>query len=162
MAIFSTCSRFGIPLLVIAATVGTPVSAGAASSSFATLLGTWGGTGSYKLEDGTSEKLRCNGYYTGASNQLGLVVMCSGGKNKIEVRSKLTANGTALSGNWEERTYNAEGTVSGRHEGNRISLSVSGSITGTMNIAYDGGHQTVSIALQGSPLKSVNVSLSRK
>jgi hypothetical protein len=89
-------------------------------------------------------------------------VLCSGGKNKIEVRSKLTANGTALSGNWEERTYNAEGTVCGRHDGNRITLNVSGSITGTMNIAYDGGHQTVSIALKGSPLKSVSVSLSRK
>jgi hypothetical protein len=162
MPIISTCRRHGIPWLVIALTAGAASPVGAASDTFSALLGSWGGSGSYKLEDGSSEKLRCNAYYTGGAKQLGIVVRCSGETNKIEVRSKLAASGNALSGNWEERTYNAEGTVSGRQTGNHISLAVSGAISGTMDIAFDGGHQTVSIALQGSPLKNVSVSLSRR
>jgi hypothetical protein len=134
----------------------------AASGPFAALIGSWGGSGSYTLQDGTSEKLRCNAYYTGGSNQLHIAVRCSGEQNKIEIRSTLTASGTALSGNWEERTYNAEGTVSGRHADNKISLNVSGSISGSMNIQYTASRQTVTITLQGIPLKTVSVSLSRR
>lgn len=146
--------------IVAAFCVSSPVEA--ASGSFAALIGSWGGSGSYTLQDGTSEKLRCNAYYTGSSSQLHIAVRCSGEQNKIEIRSMLTASGNALSGNWEERTYNAEGTVSGRHGDNRISLSVTGSITGSMNIQYTASKQTVSITMQGIPLKTVNVNLSRR
>lgn len=133
-----------------------------ANPSFEPLLGSWGGTGTYKLEDGKSERLKCDAYYTGTGSQLGIAVRCQGQTNKIEMRCKLSASGTALSGSWEERTYNAEGTVTGKLSESQISFSITGGVTGKMTIDYDRAKQNVAIATQGIPLKSVSVSLSRK
>jgi hypothetical protein len=134
----------------------------AADPTFTPLLGSWGGSGTYKLQDGTSEKLKCDAYYTGSGSQLGIAVRCAGANNKIEMRSKLSANGTALSGNWEERTFNAEGAVTGKLTDSKLALAITGVVAGSMTITYDQSKQNVAIATEGSPLKSVTVSLSRK
>lgn len=135
----------------------------AAAGPFDTLLGSWGGTGTYKLQDGSAERLRCDAYYTGGGLQLGMVVRCVGEANKIEIRSKLSASGNSLSGSWEERTYNAAGSATGQIAGDRISLSVSGGgLSGTMAVSYSRSRQSVLITTQGIPLQSVNISLSRK
>ena len=134
----------------------------AADPTFEPLLGSWGGSGTYKLKDGTSERLKCDAYYTGNGSQLGIAVRCSGQTNKIEMRSKLTANGGALSGNWEERTYNAAGDVTGKLTDDLLKLTITGVVTGSMTITYDRTKQNVAIATEGTPLKSVTVSLSRK
>jgi hypothetical protein len=134
----------------------------AADPTFEPLLGSWGGSGTYRLQDGTSEKLKCDAYYTGSGSQLGIAVRCSGQTNKIEMRSKLSANGGALSGNWEERTYNAAGDVTGKLTEENLKLVISGVVTGSMTITYTRTKQNVAIATQGTPLKSVTVSLSRK
>src|SRR5690606_20748429 len=63
----------------------------AAEPSCAPPLGSWGGSGTYRLQDGTSERLKCDAYYTGSGSQLGIAVRCSGQNNKIEMRSKLSA-----------------------------------------------------------------------
>jgi hypothetical protein len=133
-----------------------------ADPTFEPLLGAWGGSGTYKLKDGTSEKLKCDAYYTGTGSQLGIAVRCSGQTNKIEMRSKLTANGAALSGNWEERTYNATGDVTGNLTDSRLHLAITGGVGGSMTITFDKSKQNVAIATEGIPLKSVTVSLSRK
>jgi hypothetical protein len=144
---------------VMALATATP---SAADPSFTPLLGAWGGSGTYRLQDGTSERLKCDAYYTGGGSQLGIAVRCSGASNKIEMRSKLSANGTSLSGNWEERTYNAEGTVTGKISETKVALSITGGVAGSMTITYDQSKQNVAIATEGIPLKSVTVSLSRK
>ena len=87
-------------------------------SPFSTLLGSWGGSGEYQLNDGTRERVSCNAYYTGGGSQLGMVIRCtSQGAKAIEIRSKLSNSGGRISGSWEERTYNAEGTASGSATG---------------------------------------------
>lgn len=134
----------------------------AADPTFEPLLGSWGGSGTYKLQDGTSEKLKCDAYYTGSGAQLGIAVRCAGQTNKIEMRSKLSASGTSLSGNWEERTYNAGGNVTGKLTESKLTLSFTGGVAGSIAITYDRTKQNVAIATEGTSLKSVTVSLSRK
>lgn len=134
----------------------------AADPTFEPLLGSWGGSGTYKLKDGTSEKLKCDAYYTGSGSQLGIAVRCAGQKNKIEMRSKLTSNGGSLSGSWEERTYNAAGDVTGKLTDQNLKLQIVGGVAGSMTVTYDKTKQSVAIATEGIPLKSVTVSLSRK
>lgn len=133
-----------------------------ADPTFEPLLGSWGGSGTYKLQDGTTEKLKCDAYYTGGGSQLGIAVRCQGQTNKIEMRSKLSANGGALSGSWEERTYNAAGNVTGKLTEQNLTLAIAGGVAGSMKITYDRSKQDVAIATEGIPLKSVTVSLSRK
>ncbi len=131
------------------------------SNPFNVLLGSWGGTGNYKLRDGTTERMKCNAYYTGGGSRLGMAIRCSSPNNKIEIRSKLTQSGGRITGSWEERTYNAEGSATGRATGNKLTLQISGAVTGTMSVTYTRTRQSVSISMEGTPLSSVNVTLSR-
>ena len=40
-------------------------------SPFATLLGSWGGSGEIRLDKGRKERIKCNAYYTGGGSDLG-------------------------------------------------------------------------------------------
>jgi hypothetical protein len=134
----------------------------AGASPFDVLLGSWSGGGTYELDDGTKERISCNAYYTGGENQLGMAIRCtSEGSKVIEIRSTLTESGGHISGNWEERTYNAQGAASGTVTSSNIALSISGGVTGTMRVSYTRSHQSVSVSTQGVALKSVTVDLNR-
>ncbi len=95
-------------------------------SPFDSLLGSWGGTGEIRLDKGRRERIKCNAYYTGGGSQLGLAIRCNSDSYKIEIRSKLSYSGGRLSGNWEERTFNATGSASGTATPSRIALSITG------------------------------------
>ena len=130
------------------------------ASPFDTLLGTWRGSGQVQLNTG-KERLSCNAYYTGGGSQLGMAIRCTSGNSKVEIRSKLSLSGNRITGNWEERTYNAAGTASGTASPGRISIVVSGSIRGSMVVNYSKSRQSVSISTSGSPLQRVSISLTR-
>jgi hypothetical protein len=150
-------------LLVTAALVGlfmvTP-SKEVEASPFDTLLGSWRGSGTVQLNSGR-ERLSCNAYYTGGGNQLGMAIRCNSDSSKVEIRSKLSLSGGQISGNWEERTYNAEGSASGTATPSKISIRVSGSITGIMVVNFSRSSQSVSISTSGSPLQRVSIKLTR-
>jgi hypothetical protein len=139
-----------------------PIGASRADSSpFDSLLGSWGGTGEIKLDKGRRERIKCNAYYTGGGSQLGLAIRCNSDSYKIEVRSKLSYSGGRLSGNWEERTFNASGSASGTATSSRITLSIRGGVSGTMVVSYTKSRQTVSISTQGIALQGVSITLGR-
>lgn len=130
------------------------------ATPFDSLLGTWRGSGTVRLNTGT-ERLTCNAYYTGGGSRLGMAIRCTSPTSKVEIRSKLSLSGNRLSGNWEERTYNASGSASGTANPGRINIRVSGSINGSMSVSFSRSRQSVSISVSGSPLQAVKVNLSR-
>ncbi len=132
-----------------------------AANPFDTLLGSWRGSGQIQLSDGRSERLKCNAYYTGGGAQLGMAIRCQSESSNVEIRSKLSQTDGRISGTWEERTYNAEGTATGQTTGDKISLQISGGVTGTMQVSYNGSRQSVAISTQGIALKSVTIDLAR-
>jgi len=129
-------------------------------SPFDTLLGSWRGSGTVQLNSG-KERLSCNAYYTGGGTQLGMAIRCKSDTSTVEIRSKLSLSGSRITGNWEERTYNAEGSATGTATPSRISITVSGSITGSMVVNFSRTRQSVSISTQGSPLQRVSINLTR-
>ena len=133
----------------------------AAASPFDALLGSWRGSGQIQLSDGRTERLKCNAYYTGGGAQLGMAIRCQSESSNVEIRSKLSQTGGRISGTWEERTFNAEGTASGQATGDNISLQISGGVTGTMRVSYTGSRQSVAIATKGIALKNVTIDLTR-
>jgi hypothetical protein len=159
--------RFGIPRLAIGiataalAILVTPGLSRADPSPFDALLGSWGGSGEVRLDKGKMERIKCNAYYTGGGAELGLAIRCASDSYKIEIRSKLSYSGGRLSGNWEERTFNAQGNAAGTATPNKISLAISGGVSGTMVVSYTKSSQSVAIATQGVALKSVRISLAR-
>jgi len=131
-------------------------------SPFKTLLGTWGGGGMVTFQDNSRERLNCNAYYTGGGSQLRLAIRCSSNKQKIHMRGNLSYNAGRVSGHWEERTFNAEGRVSGRATEKRLSVSIGGNVTGTMTVSYSKTRQSVSISTKGTAMRTVNINLSRR
>jgi hypothetical protein len=131
-------------------------------SPFDTLLGSWGGTGEIRLDKGRKERLKCNAYYTGGGADLGLAIRCQSDNYKIEIRSKLSYSGGRLSGNWEERTFNASGTATGTATPSKLSLAIKGGgITASMLVNYTKASQNVNISVQGVALQGVRIALGR-
>ena len=155
------------PLLAAALLAGLMILApraeiqAAEGNPFDVLLGSWGGSGNFKLNDGTSERIQCSAYYTGGGSTLGMAIRCKSPSNNIEIRSKLNKSGSKISGTWEERTFNAVGNASGSASASNIRLQISGGVSGSMSVNYRKSRQSVSISTSGSPLRSVQITLNR-
>ena len=132
-------------------------------STVSTLKGTWGGSGRISYTDGSSEAIRCTAYYTGGGNELRMVIQCKSAKNPIHIRSKLHIEGGHASGDWEERTFNASGTASGKVSGNKMSLNISGGgFNGSMSVSFGKSSHSVSISTQGIAMSKATMSFSRQ
>lgn len=150
--------------LAMASLLILPLAAPASAQGvFAGFNGAWRGSGNITLSGGQKEKLTCKAYYnpkSGAS-ELGIALTCSSQANKIELRANLTSSGDNVSGSWEERAFNSSGSVSGKANGSRLNLSISGTLKGTMSISAGGSSQSVTIRTDGTGFKSVSLSLSK-
>jgi hypothetical protein len=134
-----------------------------ASALFKQLGGSWRGSGTLTLSDGSRERMSCRGYYVVKSGGSGLsiAILCSSTNYKVELRSSLVESGQGISGSWEERTFHAMGEVSGRASGNRMNLSISGAVTGSISISLGGGGHSVNISTRGTGFTGVSLSLVR-
>lgn len=162
-------SRFGhSPTRWLAATALTICAIGvgsvpsrAADNPFASLNGTWNGSGTAQFDGGKTESLRCKGYYTGGGDSLGLSIRCANASAKVELRANLKSSNGAVSGDWEERTYNQSGTVTGKASASKLTLSIAGGIQGSMSVSVGGGGHQVTVSTGGPTLKGINISMSR-
>ena len=139
--------------------------AGAASTPFEAVKGSWVGGGTLNFKDGRSEKLECSAYYTGSAdgNALTTALRCSGPSGKLELRSHLSYAGGKVNGSWEERTYNASGDASGTLSPGNLSLNIRGGVAGSMTVAFSAASQSVSITISTSevPVKGMRFDFKR-
>ena len=140
--------------------IGVPAVAG---SPFTALVGTWSGSGTAKLEGGKSERLSCKGYYSGSGGtELRLNIICANPSTKVELRSVLKYAGGKVTGTWEERNYNQQGTITGSATESKLRLVIGGGgLTGSLSVSIGGSSQSVSLSTQGSVLKGVNITFAR-
>jgi hypothetical protein len=133
-----------------------------ADALFDGLLGSWGGSGQIRYDDGKSENIKCTAYYTGGGDKLRLAIRCRGDQAEVEIRGELTTQGEKLAGTWEERTFNAAGEASGRLAGDKMTLAVTGGgFSGAMTVTTAGAKQVVTISTEGIKMRSVNVTLGK-
>ncbi len=140
------------------------VAFGQSAGPFGALVGSWSGSGQIRMSDGKTEALKCRAYYTDKDRgvQVNLAIRCASASNKIELRASLASESGRVTGNWEERQFNAAGEVSGQANANKLSLSINGGgMTGAMSVATTGASQTVSITTEGVAFKGVSIALSR-
>lgn len=135
----------------------------AADNPFPTLAGSWNGTGTARLDGGKTESLRCKGYYTngGGGASLGLSIRCANASSKVELRANLNyANGN-VSGDWEERTYNQSGSITGNASASKLNLTIAGGVNGSLSVSIAGSGHSVTLSTEGSSLKGITISMSR-
>jgi hypothetical protein len=155
------------PALIAAAAAVSILSAVAqsavAASLFTTLDGAWNGSGQVRLENGKSERIKCNGYYTAKSggSGLGIAIRCANPSVRINMRATLVDAGGQVTGTWEEREFNQAGEVSGKATADKLTLTFGGAVSGTMSISTTGNTQSVSISTGGPGFTGVNLEFSK-
>ena len=139
---------------------GMPAVAG---SPFTSLVGTWSGKGTARLEGGKSERLSCKGYYSGSGgSELKLNIICANPSTKVELRSVLKYAGGRVTGTWEERNYNQTGTITGSADEQKLRLNIGGgALKGVLSVSLGGATQSVSLSTQGSTLQGVSINFAR-
>jgi len=149
---------------VLLAQLAGAMSADAADSAvISTLLGNWGGSGRVQYTDGSSESIRCTAYYTGGGSELNMAIQCQSQTQPIHVRSRLKVDGARATGDWEERTYNVNGSATGRTTGDSLSLELKGGgFSGNMAVSFSKSQHSVNITTQGIGMSRASISLNRR
>lgn len=158
-----TATRFAALCAAFTALVATTIPSNANDATFAALAGAWGGSGSVKLDNGKTERLKCKGYYNpkAGGSGLGMAINCGNASFKINMRANLKSAGNNITGTWEEREFNQVGNISGVKTESGFSLKFSGAISGSMSVSTNGGSQTVSISTGGPGFRGVNLQFAK-
>lgn len=134
----------------------------APAQHFNQFVGNWSGSGTLTVRDGSRERLRCRGRFTGGGNALTMGLRCASDSYNFELQSDITAEGNNISGSWNELTRRVYGSITGRATNNRIDASaVAPGFSASISLATRGNSQQVSIKAPGSEISEVAISLSR-
>jgi hypothetical protein len=131
---------------------------------FAGLGGSWSGSGSLRLQDGGTERVRCRATYAVGEGGVALHqnLRCASDSYRFDLNSNVTYQGGAISGSWSETTRNVQGGVSGRASAGQIDARVDGpGFAANLALTTRGDRQNVSIASAGTELSSVAITLTR-
>jgi hypothetical protein len=136
------------------------------TAPFDRLAGSWSGSGTIELSNGTHESIRCRAAYDvpGGQGKLQLNIRCASEGANFDLRASADYSGGAVSGYWSESTRGVSGTISGRADGDRFQVVASAaSLVATLTLITHGGRQSVSIRSQDSQstIRSVSVNLRR-
>ncbi len=154
--------KCALAVAALAAPLTLSLGASAGDSPFSGLVGAWAGSGSVRLENGKSERLKCKGYYNAKeASRLGMAINCGSAAFKINMRAMLTNSGGQIAGTWEEREFNQVGELNGKATASGFSLKFRGAISGTISVTMSGTSQTVSISTGGPGFTGVNLQFAK-
>jgi hypothetical protein len=148
---------------LLAATVWGPASNAQSSGPFAGMAGNWSGGGTITLDDGSTERIRCRATYAvgAGGNGLQQTLTCASDSYKFQLTSNVMAQGSAVSGTWNEATRNINGNIEGRSGGGIFQILASApGFTANLTLTTRGNKQ--SIVIKGeNQFRGASISLSR-
>ena len=146
--LFSSSAHWAMPLAALALAaawrfhlrVRLPTAAG---NPFDRLSGDWKGGGTVTPAKGDPVKVACKATYKVTGSNLSQDLRCAGSDYRIDATLKLTDKGGKIRGSWNEKTYDANGGVTGTAKDNSIHARISGDkFSGRMSInVSDAGHR---------------------
>ena len=135
----------------------------AQSGPFTGFDGSWSGSGTVSLSDGSTERIRCKADYKVNGSGLGLKqnLHCASDSYKFDLSSEVTSNGDRISGNWSERSRNIFGNLQGTAGGGQIEVFVEAAgFAANLTLTTRGNKQTVQISSKGE-IRGVNITMTR-
>ena len=133
------------------------------SGPFTHMAGTWSGDGTISTSSG-GERIRCRATYRiGEGGRLfQQALTCASDSYKFEISCTAEAQGSAVTGTWQEATRGVSGTLSGRISGQSISARVDAAgFSAGVAVTTSGRSQAVVIRPQGTDITEVSVRLHR-
>ena len=128
---------------------------------FAGLAGTWSGSGTITLSNGSNERIRCRAAYR-ADDGGGLRsnLRCASDSYRVDLTSELIHRGGAISGRWMETTRNATGTISGTASEGQVQMTIEGALfRASVTLITRGDRQSVTIQAPGTDVRQVSINL---
>lgn len=138
-------------------------SASYAEGPFAGFEGSWSGTGTVALSDGSKERIRCRATYKvgGGGNQLTQTLRCASDSYKFDLSADVASNGDRISGNWSEASRNVNGSLQGKAGGGNIEVFVEAAgFAANISLTTRGNKQSVAISSKGD-IRGVNISMTK-
>jgi hypothetical protein len=134
------------------------------SGPFAMLAGSWSGSGTVSVSNGTNERIRCNANYDVLNpNNVQLSLRCASDSYNFNLLSAISNQGGAISGSWTEATRNTAGHLTGRVNGSQIQVAAKGgSFTADLTVQTRGDHQSVTIRSTGADVTGASITMTRK
>jgi hypothetical protein len=135
--------------------------ASAQSAPFAGLAGTWSGSGTISLSDGSKERLRCRATYrvSAGDSALQQSLRCASDSYKIELSSDVVNEGGRVSGSWSEASRGIVGTLQGQAHAGRVAVVVDApGFSATLTLTTTGNRQSVSIVSEGD-IRNVSIAM---
>jgi hypothetical protein len=145
-------------ILMFSATAGQAQSAGA----FAGFDGSWSGTGTVSLSDGSSEQIRCRATYNVVGGTaLKQSLRCASDSYKFELSSDVKSQGNQVTGTWGEASRNIFGNLQGSAGGGQIDVFVEAAgFAANLTLTTKGNKQLVSISSKGQ-IRDVSINMIR-
>ena len=147
-----TLSARAIKAAGVGAALLFSVSAGHAQSGpFAGFDGSWSGTGTVSMSDGSPERIRCRATYkVDGGNALTQTLRCASDSYKFDLTSNVTSQGNKVSGSWSEASRGIYGNLNGRAGGGQIDVFVEAAgFAANITLTTRGNKQSVSISSKG-------------
>jgi hypothetical protein len=130
---------------------------------FAGFDGTWSGSGTVALSNGTTEHIRCKADYKVNPTGLGLKqnLHCASDSYKFDLSSDVTSQGDRISGNWSEKSRNVFGNLQGTAGGGQIQVFVEAAgFAAALNLRTNGTKQVVQIDSKGE-IRGVTITMTK-
>ena len=135
----------------------------AQSPPFAGLAGSWTGSGSISLSDGSKERLRCKATYqvSVADARLQQTLRCASDSYRFDLNSDLVSQQGTIAGSWSEMSRGISGSVAGRASSGSISAVVDApGFSANLSVTTRGNQQSFTILSQGD-IRSVAITMVR-
>jgi len=133
-----------------------PISTAGASAITDMLKGQWNGSGTLKLANGKSERIRCHGNVTAGDTSLSQLFNCASTANNFTFSTSLEFSGSRVSGDWHGP--DRSGTASGRASTSNMSLRLkSDDGGGNMNASFNRCRFTLTVTGWSKELRSLSV-----
>jgi hypothetical protein len=133
----------------------------AQSSPFAGMAGTWSGGGTFTLDDGSSERIRCRATYRVSGPNMEMTLTCASDAYRFNLQADVVDRGGAVSGNWSESSRNISGTLDGRGGGGNFQVVASAAgFNANIALRTVGNKQSV-VMRADSQFRGANISLTK-
>jgi hypothetical protein len=124
--------------------------------------GYWSGTGVVTWTNGSSEQLKCVATYKNATIDLRQNLRCASPGYAISASVDLKVEGDSVSGSWEEKTYSANGVITGRVTETGLALAIKGpTFTADMSVNHSACKQTIEITPTGVDVSRISIGLGK-
>ena len=145
-------------ILMLSATASQAQSA----SPFAGFDGSWSGSGTVSLSDGSSEQIRCRATYNVVGGTaLKQSLRCASDSYKFELSSDVKSQGNQVTGTWGEASRNIFGNLQGTAGGGQIEVFVEANgFAANLSLRTNGSKQTVQISSKGE-IRGVTITMSK-